>query len=102
MRVQYRLSRLQLGKDIRRIDDLVRKIGIRVNAIPHLCERTKNHRCINGLGAKLITDKDKRQQEKEGIYSHYQIREGIRVTTDKGIDDDGQTGNRTNDKMAGH
>ena len=61
MRVKDGLTCLQLSKYLRRFNDLMREVRVGIDAIPHLGQRTENHGRIDGLGTKLITDKDEGQ-----------------------------------------
>ena len=77
--IHDRLTCLELRQDIGVIDHLVSKIRTRIDTIPHLRQRTQDHRRIDRFGAKLIPDKQESQQQQKGVDSHYPIRERICV-----------------------
>ena len=80
----------------------MRKVGIRIDTIPYLGQRTEDHRRIDRLGAELITDEHKSKQEQEGVDTHHPIGEGVGRAAEHGIEYDRETGDRTNDQMTRH
>ena len=100
--VQHGLTGLQLRQHIGVVDHLMGKVGIRIETVPYLNQRTQDHRRIDGLGAELIAYQDKCHNEQEGIDTHHQIREHVRITADERIDHDRETGDGTNNQMARH
>ena len=102
MCVQHGLTGLQSGKNIGIVNHAVGEVGIWIDAIPNLGERTENHSSIDSLRSELVADKQESQQEQESIDTHHQIRERIGITTDDRIDNDTESGDRTDDQVRGH
>ena len=86
----------------RRREDMMGKIGIRIDTVEHLGERTENHGGIDRLGAKLVAYQDKSHDEQHGIDAHDDIGERIGIATYGGIDDDTKTRDRTYDEVTRH
>ena len=102
MPVKHRLSSLQLCQDLRRINHLVGEVRVRINTIPHLRQRAQNHGSIDSLSAKLVAYQNERQQQQERIDTHHDDRERIGIAAYERINDNGETGNRTDDEVAWH
>ena len=83
-------------------DQFVRELIARIDAVPHLGERTEDECRIDSLGAELVTNQDESQQEQERVDARYPVGEGVCRAAEQGVEHDGQTRDRAYDKVTRH